>query len=493
MWVSDKYDSRDLGDWIIQQDWSNGQVATLGASADGMGSIQTPMTNPSWLSAQYIIWAPAYVYQILFPYGTYKQKTTEDWLMGLTMPNPDFVNTDIEIVHHNEYHSDFWRTVELNDTVLSYVNYPNGFWGGWYDLFILGTIQAFDGYNTKSNPAWQGKSIITIDPLGHCLDFADFFTEDAVMGRTGLVIAQLFETYGVFNVKRSGIKSVTFYVMSSNDEAGKAAGQYWTSLDTWPSAKMTDYYFHADKTASMKPPTSSESTATSYKHDPANPVPTLGGNNLPDSIGGTIPCGPMDQSPLNDRTDVLSFTTEVFTSELALSGGISATIYVSSDAIDTDFMVKISDVYPTGEVRILQDNAVRMRWRNDGDKPEYLEKNTVYPVEMNLWNTSYIVAPGHALRFSISSSNFPRFSVNGNNGLLLDDENYPGPNIVATNTLYHSLRYPSKISLPVVNKRQIPQVHVLKELQAAYPVLTDEFIKEQAAKMDKALRKRSKH
>jgi hypothetical protein len=89
-------------------------------------------------------------------------------------------------------------------------------------------------------------------------------------------------------------------------------------------------------------------------------------------------------------------------------------------------MVKISDVYPTGEARLLQDNAVRMRWREGGLEPVNMKKGEVYKVELSLWNTSYVVAPGHNLRFVVSSSNFPRFSVNPNNGLLLADENYPG-------------------------------------------------------------------
>ena len=160
-----------------------------------------------------------------------------------------------------------------------------------------------------------------------------------------------------------------------------------------------------------------------------------------------------------------------------MTGPLFATLYVSSDAVDTDFMVRISDVYPTGEVRLLQDNAIRMRWRENTLTPVYMSKGRVYKVELNLWNTSYVVAPGHALRFSVSSSNWPRFSVNPNNGVILNDPNYPGQNITAQNSLYHSLKYPSKVTLPVVNKRlQLPNVHVVKEVQTAYPQITDELI-----------------
>jgi hypothetical protein len=487
MWQADADDSNDMGNWIVQQDWSNGKVMTFGASADGMGSFQTIKENPSWLAAQYVAWAPAEMYQILFPNGAYKQKTAEDWLLGVTMPIPDVVYDNIKTVHENEAHTDFWKAVELNDKDYSNVKFRSAFWGGWYDLFVLGTIQAYEGYNLKSDPSVQRTSLITIDPLGHCMEGAEFFPQNAVEGRTAVAIAQAFEVFGVMSQVRHNIKNVTFYVMSSNDDAGKKVGQYWTSLETFPTPKLVDFFLHPDGSASVIPPTPSESSSTSYKYDPADPVPTIGGNNLPDSIGGTIPCGPLDQAPADARADVLKFQTAVLNEELALTGSITATLYMSSDAIDTDFTVKVSDVYPTGEVRILQDNAVRMRWREETLTPVYMRKGQVYKVEMNLWNTSYIVAPGHALRISVSSSNYPRFSVNPNNGILFKDPAYPGANITATNTLHHSIIYPSKVTLPVVTRFQIPEVHVIKEVQKGYPMITDEFIRDKTPSVNRLL------
>ena len=134
--------------------------------------------------------------------------------------------------------------------------------------------------------------------------------------------------------------------------------------------------------------------SSSFKYDPADPVPTSGGNNLPDSIGGSIPCGPLDQSSADARSDVLTFQTRTMGDPLYLTGPMTATLFVSSSAIDTDFTVKISDVYPTGEVRIIQDSAVRMRWREGTMNPMYLVPGEVYEIEVGLWNTSYVVAEG---------------------------------------------------------------------------------------------------
>lgn len=185
----------------------------------------------------------------------------------------------------------------------------------------------------------------------------------------------------------------------------------------------------------------------------------------------------MDQGEIDKRSDVLVFQSPVFMEELAMTGPIFAHLFVSSDAIDTDFMVRISDVYPTGEVRLLQDSAIRMRWREGGLTPVFMSKGEVYEAKMSLWNTSYVLAPGHALRFSIASSNYPRFSVNRNNGVLLASAD-PGPNITATNVIHHSPQYPSFVSLPVVDRvLQLPKIHNVKlAVEEAFPKLDTKFI-----------------
>jgi predicted acyl esterase len=306
MWVSDKNDSEDVGNWIVQQSWSNGKIFTFGASADGIGSMQTPMNNPSWLNAQYIAWAPDSMYKILFPHGTYKQETAEDWLFGVTMPNPDVVYDNLKTVHEHEMHDDFWAQIDSTPDVYKNVHCPSAFWGGWYDLFIVGTLAAFEGYNTMVDPAVRYTSKMVIDPLGHCLGGAEYFKQNTIYGRTGLEITQLFELYGIRPVKKTNIQNITFYVMSSNDEAGLSVGNYWTSMETFPVPTSVDYFLHADGTASLMPP-SSGAESTSYVHDPSNPVITNGGNNLPPDIGGSIECGKSSLYRYKENSDVFIY------------------------------------------------------------------------------------------------------------------------------------------------------------------------------------------
>jgi len=497
MFHQDANDSRDLGDWIVNQDWSDGRIFLMGASADGIESYQTPRSQPDWIKAQYVIWAPAQLYNVLFAGGTYKQKTTEDWLHGLTMPNPAVADACIQTAHENEAHTPFWREIELNNEYYSKITWPSAFYAGWWDIFLEGTLEGFHGFNAKSHPSVANTGKLIVDPCGHCIEAGAFFAPNTFEGRTALVAAQIFELFGIYTPPREEmglIKNITFYVMSSNDDAGTAAAQYWTSLEAFPEFTPTDYFLSGDGTASLEKPSATAATSTTYKHDPSNPIPTLGGANLPAEIGGSIPCGPHDQQSIDGRDDMVVFNVAAQDTELVLTGPMIAELFVSSDMIDTDFMVRVSDVYndEAGTVRLLQDNAQRMRWREQTQTPVYMTPNDVYKIEINLWNTSYILPPNHNLRIVVQSTNFPRFAVNNNNGILLADPAYPGPANIAQNTIYHSAQYPSKLVLPVVvgGKAALPEVNLVKEVQKKHPHLTKDLLGKFGKWIEKELSKK---
>jgi predicted acyl esterase len=461
IWHSDADDSQDTGNWAVSQPWSNGKVFTFGASADGLAAFRTPDNQPEWLKAQYFIWTSSVGYEIIYPNGAYLQALADMWIRSTV---PDQADDCLKTIAENEMKTEWWDALALTGKYYK-VNYPAAFWSGWYDIFLFGNLAAFSGYNDESDSSVRHTAKIVVDPLGHCQGAAEYFPQNLIAGRTAVAVAQSFELYGVRPVTRTNIKNVTFYVMSSNDEAGLNAGQYWSSLEKWPAPTMSKWYLQADHSLSTSAPSDSSATS-SFVHDPANPVPTMGGNNL------QLPCGPLDQSGIDQRSDVIVFNSAPFSSDYAMTGQLLATLYVSSDAIDTDFMVRLSDVYPTGEVRLIQDNAVRMRWRNGGLTPLFMEKGQVYKADLTLWNTSYVMATGHALRVSIASSNYPRFDINRNNGILLADRKPEDVNVTATNVIYHSSQYPSYISLPQVKKAQIPEYKgMLKEVQAAYPAM----------------------
>jgi putative CocE/NonD family hydrolase len=173
-------------------------------------------------------------------------------------------------------------------------------------------------------------------------------------------------------------------------------------------------------------------------------VPTRGGLNL------TIDKGPMDQREVESRQDVLVFTSEPLTEPLEITGRITAVLSVSSDGQDTDFTVKLTDVYPDGKSLLVADGIRRASLRNSFEKREPLEPGEVYEVPVDLWSTSLIVNTGHRLRVAVSSSNSPRFEPNPNTG---EPRFETGKSRVAKNTLHMSSARLSRIELPVVKPR----------------------------------------
>jgi putative CocE/NonD family hydrolase len=379
----------------------------------------------------------------------------DNWIRGTV---PDQSEESLATIYENEWFTgnSWWDVLEYAGKYDKILN-PMAWWCGYYDIFTEGCIAGFEGAQYYGVDGVKGNNMITIDPLGHCQSAADYFQPNLVEGRTLLPVAQSLQLYGVRDVSRD-FKDVTFYVMSSSDDAGN----FWTTLDDFPQYREANFYLQDNGVLSTSP--SSSDSATTYVHDPADPVPSKGGNNL------EIPCGPLDQQEVEARADNIVFTTPVLEDDLVLSGPMTATLYVSSDAVDTDFMVKISDVLPSGESRLLMDNAFRMRWREMKSEPTYMEDGEVYEIEVSLWNTSYVFPAGNQLRVSIASSNYPRFSINPNNGRLLKDEDFT-MNVTATNTVHHSDKYQSRITLPKVSRLQLPEFHLIEAFEKNFPEL----------------------
>jgi hypothetical protein len=185
-----------------------------------------------------------------------------------------------------------------------------------------------------------------------------------------------------------------------------------------------------------------------FTYDPANPVHSYGGNVC--CTGNAIQAGAFDQRKMETRADILVYTSEPFAEGVELSGPIEPVLYVSSDAKDTDFTVKVVDVDPDGRAYNLDESIQRMRYRNGYDKPlAWMETGKVYKVALQPLHTSNYFAPGHRLRIEVSSSNFPRFDRNLNTGGNNYDE---AKGVVAQNSVHHSTQYPSQITITVVKR-----------------------------------------
>jgi hypothetical protein len=253
---------------------------------------------------------------------------------------------------------------------------------------------------------------------------------------------------GVASKRLDELPKVTYFTMGINK---------WQTADRWPppGAQTVTYYLssggkantlHGDGVLTTAPPAADR--PDSFTYDPANPVLSHGGNVC--CTGNAITPGAFDQRRTEARNDVLVYTSEPFEEGVEITGPITPTLYVSSDAKDTDFTVKVLDVYPDGRAFNLDESIQRMRWREGYEgRPVWMERGRIYKVTLQPLNTSNHFEAGHRLRIEISSSNFPRFDRNLNTGGNNYDES---DGVIAHNALHHSKQYPSQIAVTVVKR-----------------------------------------
>jgi putative CocE/NonD family hydrolase len=227
----------------------------------------------------------------------------------------------------------------------------------------------------------------------------------------------------------------------------KAPGNYWRHADDWPPpSRVTPFYFHpAGTLVQGKPPEGND--ARTYAYDPKDPVPNIGGQEL------GVPLGPMDQRRVEKRPDVLLFTTDELKEPIEVTGRIAARLFISSDCPDTDFTVKLCDVYPDGRSMLVTDGILRARYHKSFEEESFLVPGQVYELNVDLWSTSLVFNKGHRIRAAVSSSNSPRFEANPNTGRAFRADKETR---VAKNTLHLSLKYPSRIVLPVCKPTDHP-------------------------------------
>jgi len=437
---ADKRDGRFTLEWIGKQPWSNGKVATWGGSAVGITQNMLAPEAPDLLKAQYVEVAASNLYtQCMYGGGAVRKNMIEGWLAATNM-----TKGNLQAFRDHPTYDEFWDTLNP-EAVADRTVAPGIFLGGWYDIFCQGTINSFVTMQSKGGPRVRGNCRLIMGPWAHGT-FSELTYPENSNKRPP---AADFERYVNFHLKgeANGVDKdapVHYYVMG-DPETPDAPGNVWRSADSWPpAAKMTSFHFHADGALKTEAPSGEDKKE--YDYDPNNPVPTMGGQNL------SLDKGPRDQRKIEGRKDVLCFTTDELSEPLEVTGQIKATLYVSSDAPDTDFTVKLSDVYPDGRSMLLTDGILRARYRESFRKPEFMKPGEIYPIEVDLWSTSIIFNKGHRIRVAVSSSNFPRFDANPNTGKNYWEE---GERKTAHNTVYLSSKHPSHIVFPVMESSAV--------------------------------------
>ena len=337
------------------------------------------------------------------------------------------------------------------------VNVP-GFWFmSWYDVSVGPNLAAYNQVRKTARPEIANQQYAVIAPTLHCS--YKRATENTMIGERSVGDARLNYdelTYAWFDYFLKGehnhlletMPKVRYYTMGLNK---------WQTSETWPprGAQPVSFFLSSmgkantlDGDGALSDAAPTADSPDKFDYDPMNPVPSYGGNVC--CTGNAVQGGAFDQRKMEARPDILVYSTGPLKQGIELSGPIEVTLYVSSDAKDTDFTVKLIDVYPDGRAYNLDETIQRVRYRNGYDKPlSWMEPGKVYKVTLQPMTTSNYFEAGHRIRLEVSSSNFPRFDRNLNTGGRNYDES---KGVVAHNAVHHSKQYPSEVAITVVKK-----------------------------------------
>jgi putative CocE/NonD family hydrolase len=339
------------------------------------------------------------------------------------------------------------------------INIPGLWFMSWYDVSVGPNLAAYNHVRHTARPEIANEQYAVIAPTLHC--GYTRATEDTVVGERSMGDARLDYdalTYGWFDHFLKGEDNkilektprVRYYTMGLNK---------WQTAETWPpeGAQTKKLFLGSGGKANslygngaLDVVSGNEDHPDTFVYDPMNPVPSYGGNVC--CTGNAVSGGAFDQRKMETRDDILVYTSAPFQQDQEVSGPIGATLYVSSDARDTDITVKVLDVYPDGTAYNLDETVQRLRYRDGYEKPSvWMERGKVYKVQIQPMTTSNLFPAGHRMRVEISSSNFPRFDRNLNTGGNNFDE---VAGVVAHNSIHHSKEYPSEITFTVVSYKK---------------------------------------
>ena len=423
--------------WIKKQTWCNGKIGTEGASAMGITQNLLAGAAPAELTAQHITVAAESLYNTTYIGGAFRQADIENWT-----GNNKFDPHALELERTHLCYDDYWRALDTT-TKFSAMNIPAMHVGGWFDMFAQATLNEFVGRQHAGAPGGRGKQKLVIGPWTHSVGKMPVGELSFPHSRPPEQYSQLRWFEQQLKGVNNGIleePAVAYYVMGDTAIAG-APGNEWRYANDWPVlATATPFYFSRDGRLGTGQPAEADAHVE-YTFDPAQPCPTVGGNNL------TLARGPMNQNKIEHRDDVVLFTTAPLEAPLEITGRVQAKMFVASSAADSDLSVRLCDVYPDGKSYLIAEGMLRLRYRKSFEKTEPLTPGQIEAVTVDCWSTSIVFNKGHCLRATVTSSNYPRFDLNPGTGQPWSDA---GAKVKQTNRIWCDAAHPSHLLLPVV-------------------------------------------
>ncbi|GBQ90593.1 CocE/NonD family hydrolase [Asaia krungthepensis] len=348
----------------------------------------------------------------------------------------------------------YWKAFEIR-THYDKVKIPVLAFDGWYDSFLTGAINNFNGMQQSggSEQARHNQRLV-IGPWEHI-----------AWGRPEAIVSPRLKDIGP--VANSPVNELTVqfldhvlkgqangYIDGPHVDYFTMGENRWHEADSFPvkGTAYTTWYLGSKgrANASMGDGTltlQKESKAPNdhFLYNPANPVPSLGGHSCCSWTGG--PQGQFDQSAIEQRPDILVYTSAPLTEPLNVTGPITVTLFAATDAKDTDFTAKLVDVFPDGRAINLNNGIIRAAYRVSLEHPTPITPDEITEYHIKIWPTSNLFKPGHRIRLEISSSDYPQFAPNLNTGEPLATA---AKGVIANQIIWHDPKHLSSITLPVL-------------------------------------------
>jgi predicted acyl esterase len=440
---NDMADGYDTVEWVAGQKFCTGKVGIFGASAGGITSNLAAAAAPPHLTAAYVVVAPdSLYYRSRFVGGAFKESHSAGWLRAQGLGAERIA----------EYHRRACLDQRTKDTDFLFhrqnVKVPVFNVGGWHDIFAEGTLSDFVYLQNEGREGARGKQKLFMGAFGHGKLEGDLEYPGGGRGVSGDNTDDQMRwwDYWLKGVQNGIVQEppVSYYLMASARKGHASPKNRLITAAAWPPpSDKTRYYLREKFGVSTQPPAVADASQ-SYAADPANPVPTVGGQNLGRDVG------PRDQRAIKPRPDYLRFQTEPLAEDVVVAGHVDMELWAATDGPDTDFVVKLVDVYPDGYEALILDYPLRTRFRF-GREPQDVKMMTPGKPELlkiDMWSTANVFEAGHRIAVHVCSSNYPRFDVNPNTG---DPVGVPASKPrVARNTTYFDAAHPSAIVLPVV-------------------------------------------
>lgn len=436
-------DGYDAVEWIASQTWSNGRVGTWGPSALGRIQFLTAKENPPHLTCiAPVVAGPQYEYQEYFPGGCARDEYIEQ-LDGLGFGMS-------AILYANPYYNTLWSFAEALNNYPASVHVPALMIGGWYDHNTRVMVEFFDTLSKYGDPLVRDEHKLLMGPWVHGghgtaqvgTAYQGELNYPAADGWNDSMALRFFRYYLLDEDNGWDLEAKTTYFQMGED--------IWQTCDYWPTNDVSEVslYLHPSGNLLTDIPTTAHDSI-SFTYDPRDPSPTIGGTTL----RADLDQGPYDQAPLvESRNDILVFTTPVLSADVVMKGSPSVHLFVSSDQPDTDFAVRLTDVYPDGRSMLVSDGIRRGRFRNSYDyesaDTSFFQLGKVYEIDVMLPPSSITFIAGHRIRLDITSSIYPKYNNNMNDG---DSMYISGDTLIASNIVYIDQSRPSSLIIPVAD------------------------------------------